>query len=376
MQTKKIILDIKKELKELDMLLDGMAQYPTIPAPLVTLTETKLVEVMERLAMLKMPADIISEAASTKIVETPVAQSETVPSPQEITPEVEKMEEATLVTTPNTPTPKAMPEPEAVPVEAQPVTVTTTETTAIEKEVVAESTQQQQQQPETATVEVSDAVEEPLHEPVTETAKNEVAEVETVPTLKSTENTDTTEHTVAVEPEIKVMAPPIEKPFVAENETTIKSPVLEAKPVDETSLINETIEQITEPVLEENEMGQTNAVVSSQNKTAINKTLAESLQGGQSRNDALTAQGFPSLSSQMSLSPINDIKKAINLNDRFRFQKELFNNDNNLYNNTVDAINALRTIEEAQSYITTRFAWDFDQDIAQEFIQLVQRRFI
>ena len=55
MQTKKIILDIKKELKELDMLLDGMAQYPSVPSPLVTLTETKLVEVMEYLAALKAP---------------------------------------------------------------------------------------------------------------------------------------------------------------------------------------------------------------------------------------------------------------------------------------------------------------------------------
>lgn len=339
MQTKNIILDIKKELKQLDMLLDGMSEYPSVPAPLVTLTETKLIEVMERLAALKS-LDSEADTIETVIQKEPEL-SEKVKSEEELkntvleTPKEEKEEVLNTIEKPVA------------------TEVTPTQTPVVDECVFKDK--------EKATL-----TEEAPIEEVTQSIEQEEEYIEEKASIITEETIEE-----AIE----------EETIVAMNEEVIKSPITQAEePVNTTDLDTEPFEQITEPVIEETQNNQDSMVISSPNKTtnatANGKTLVESLQGGQSRNDALTAQGFPSLSSQMAQSPIGDIKRAINLNDRFRFQKELFDNDGSLYNKTVDTINALNNIEEAQTYITTRFAWDFDEDIAQEFIQLVQRRFI
>lgn len=364
MQTKKIILDIKKELKELDMLLDGMAQYPSVPEPLVNLTERKLLEVMENLAALKEP----KEVTTTPEPEMPTITPE-VEIPEEPQPKAEEKQEPVA----------KEPAPEITQPEVEEIKTPTTEVEIPQPEIKEESSQEEtvseketEEQP--AVIDQDSTLEAVQEEEIEEIPQSEekVEVINETPQKEEVIETPKQEKTVTEEKK--------EQPVVPVNEETVKPNEKVAEvPTDEMSLDNEPIAQTAEPVNDEKKSEETAKVVSSSNKTpqkTNNKTVAESLQGGQSRNDALSSQSFPSLSSQMAQSPISDIKKAINLNDRFRFQRELFSNDSTLFNNTLEALNALNNVEEAQTFINDQFAWDFEEEIAQEFIQLVQRRFI
>jgi hypothetical protein len=73
--------------------------------------------------------------------------------------------------------------------------------------------------------------------------------------------------------------------------------------------------------------------------------------------------------------PVDDIKKAIGLNDRFLYQRELFDNNPSLMNQTLDALNAMGSFGDALSFVKTNFTWDDDDDTTQSFMNLVHRKF-
>ena len=72
---------------------------------------------------------------------------------------------------------------------------------------------------------------------------------------------------------------------------------------------------------------------------------------------------------------IIDIKRGVSLNDRFLFQRELFNNNRNEMNNTLDKLNSLSTYEEAEEYIRDNYSWDFDSQIVSDFLLVVKKGF-
>ena len=72
---------------------------------------------------------------------------------------------------------------------------------------------------------------------------------------------------------------------------------------------------------------------------------------------------------------IIDIKRGVSLNDRFLFQRELFNNSRNEMNNTLDKLNSLSTYEEAEEYIRDNYSWDFDSQIVSDFLLVVKKGF-
>jgi hypothetical protein len=72
---------------------------------------------------------------------------------------------------------------------------------------------------------------------------------------------------------------------------------------------------------------------------------------------------------------VDDIRKAIGINDRFLFQRELFDNSNTLMNQTIDEINKLNTFAEALSFIKSNFKWDAEDETAASFIAAVRRKF-
>lgn len=77
-----------------------------------------------------------------------------------------------------------------------------------------------------------------------------------------------------------------------------------------------------------------------------------------------------------NLQPVSDILIAIGLNDRFFFTRELFNNDSVLFKSTITALNNLPNLAKAQEYINEKFNWTDDDSIAEQFMQIVKRRYI
>jgi hypothetical protein len=73
---------------------------------------------------------------------------------------------------------------------------------------------------------------------------------------------------------------------------------------------------------------------------------------------------------------ITDIKQAINMADRFRFQRELFTNNAEKMNETFAFLNTCSDMEEANKYLSTNFDWKPENETAEEFLNLVHRLFV
>lgn len=101
-------------------------------------------------------------------------------------------------------------------------------------------------------------------------------------------------------------------------------------------------------------------------------------QKGESLNDRLK-QERPELGNKLKETPIKDLRKAIGLNDKFLFIKELFRGDEAMYERSIKTINNFHILAEAEYWISrelkVKLGWDDSSDAAQAFYQLVRRRF-
>lgn len=93
-----------------------------------------------------------------------------------------------------------------------------------------------------------------------------------------------------------------------------------------------------------------------------------------SRNETL-AKGDNSLSASIANKKITDIKQAISIGDRFRFQRELFKGNGEEMNRTLNYINQLATFDEASSFLMSKYGWDKANESVEAFLQIVRRRF-
>ena len=73
---------------------------------------------------------------------------------------------------------------------------------------------------------------------------------------------------------------------------------------------------------------------------------------------------------------ISDIKQGINIGDRFRFQRELFRGNGEDMNKTLTYLNQLATANEALSFLRSKYGWATDNETAEDFYQIVKRRFL
>jgi len=77
---------------------------------------------------------------------------------------------------------------------------------------------------------------------------------------------------------------------------------------------------------------------------------------------------------------ISDLRKAIAINDRFRFINALFRGDETLFERAVKTINNFNILPEAQYWIqrelAIKFGWNDEDELVQHFYTLVSRRFL
>ncbi len=73
-------------------------------------------------------------------------------------------------------------------------------------------------------------------------------------------------------------------------------------------------------------------------------------------------------------APIKSLKEGLILNDRYLFQRELFSNDKSRLDETIDALDRLKNIQEAVDYLKANFKWT-KNEASEKFVKLVKRRF-
>lgn len=105
--------------------------------------------------------------------------------------------------------------------------------------------------------------------------------------------------------------------------------------------------------------------------------LAERFQTRSFLNEALAQyQNMQDVSRKLQNHPLSDISSAINLNEKFLFIRQLFNNDSTLYQNTIEKINNAGSFNEAVRYLDENFKWDFNDPLVQNLLELIRRRYI
>ncbi len=70
-----------------------------------------------------------------------------------------------------------------------------------------------------------------------------------------------------------------------------------------------------------------------------------------------------------------DLRNVISLNDRFRFQKDLFRGSNSLMNDTLDQLNSFRSLNDALKFLNDSFEWNWEEEPASDFRIILEKRF-
>jgi len=97
----------------------------------------------------------------------------------------------------------------------------------------------------------------------------------------------------------------------------------------------------------------------------------------QSLNDIIAgSKKVKDIASVLKDKPIADLTKAISINDKIRFTKELFNGKNDVYLNAVKTLNECADLDEALQYLNNNYTWDQDKESFREFLELIYRRFV
>ncbi len=94
-----------------------------------------------------------------------------------------------------------------------------------------------------------------------------------------------------------------------------------------------------------------------------------------SRNEFMS-KADNSLSASIANKKITDIKQAISIGDRFRFQRELFKGNGEEMNKTLNYINQLATLDEVTSFLQSKYGWDGENETTEDFYQIIKRKFL
>ena len=78
--------------------------------------------------------------------------------------------------------------------------------------------------------------------------------------------------------------------------------------------------------------------------------------------------------SGFQIIPISSMWDGIGINDRIQYTRELFGNNSSKFEDAVNALNQLSTIQEVVNYLKLNFKWH-KSEASQKFLVLVKRRF-
>lgn len=132
-----------------------------------------------------------------------------------------------------------------------------------------------------------------------------------------------------------------------------------------------------EPIPEvcEDADNQSDTDVAAPDETAA-QIVAETIHKPETVIDAFEKQQEnESLAATIAHRPVTDLKRAISIADRFRFQRELFDNNGEQMATVLDALNQCTSLEQAEAYLEKHCALPPDKPATTDFVDLIKRRF-
>ena len=148
---------------------------------------------------------------------------------------------------------------------------------------------------------------------------------------------------------------------VATEHASAPEPVEEHKP--------EPVEPSVEPSVAQQPVEQPSVVV--QEDVQAPQCLGDVLGGGvKTLADKMSSDDAPTT----PFNRIEDLRKAIGLNDKFLMIRDLFGGDADRYEDTIDTLNEFEDLDECIIYITENFRWNPDSEGAKLLISLIERK--
>jgi hypothetical protein len=163
------------------------------------------------------------------------------------------------------------------------------------------------------------------------------------------------------QPELTTQPAPAPEPPIQEKITIIPSPKAHPQPVEEPPATNVEAETPLQSQKTKPRTAQTIGEILVPGKTTLVDKIAVSKE----------------LANQVAIGkPVDDIRKAIGINDRFLYQRELFDGNASRMDQAIDELNRLSTYQEARTFIRSNFDWEETNATVESFMNSVQRRFI
>lgn len=193
--------------------------------------------------------------------------------------------------------------------------------------------------------------------------------------VKSVETVNAVVETVVTpEPVVERL---VEAPVV---EDVLETPVVEEvkAPVEEVPVVEEVVEPIVEEVVE------TASVVENIVPPVVEPVIEEAKEEAvdvQAEADLKKAKFEKTVEFQRQIAmPKRDMREIIDLNKSFIFKAELFNQNNDIYNQFINEINSTRTEDEAFSKIvswTEKMNWNTEENKAYDLLlRAIEKRFL
>jgi hypothetical protein len=291
----KIVLElIKKDLFELQMMVDMLHKAEKVEQMVVELTIRKTESMLAELKMLNTLEPV---AASIPVAPMPEIQDRKEVQPEEIQPISEELIELELAS-------------------EEPIV-------AVEEPVL------------------------PIEEPVLiATTTEPEPEIQEKPIVVE----ELVQPEVAIQPEISGIEEPIQPEVIAE---VVLEPVAEVLPEPEPEIAVVEAPKQTEVHAEPHHKHASQAHAKA---TGEKKVLGEQFSKEPSLNERLGSATTQELN--VKPQPISNMKAAIGLNDKFLFTRILFNNDSVLFNEALDRIEQAANLREAVDYLNARFEWE------------------
>ena len=105
-------------------------------------------------------------------------------------------------------------------------------------------------------------------------------------------------------------------------------------------------------------------------------TVADALRAGESLHDSLTKGNDDTIAATMAAKKITELKSALTIADRFRFQRELFGGDGEKMMQALSDLDAAGSIAAAKEYVRAKFSWKADDPCVVSFMTLLERRYM
>lgn len=77
----------------------------------------------------------------------------------------------------------------------------------------------------------------------------------------------------------------------------------------------------------------------------------------------------------LSRREARDLKRAFTLNDKFRFRRGLFGNNDTLFADTLNTLMAMKSLAEAEEYLYGDMNWNPEDEDVKDFVSIVKNHF-